>query len=287
MTAMGLVSTPLSERMTGFTDGPLTEEQVKERIGPGETTRNVLWADLSAEEKAYQAKKMEVHAAMIDRMDREIGHLVDWLKDAGRLDNTLILFASDNGASSEQLIRGNGHDRNARIGSAESFLCLGPGWACTANAPFRYSKKYVYEGGIASPLVVHWPAGIRDRGSIRSEPAHIVDLFPTLNAAAGGVPSDLAFQDAPPLPGANLLPAFSGAGVSREDGLFFAHLATRSIRKDGWKAVRYGNGPWELYSMEDDRAETRNLAAEHPEKLDELIREWEARNAEFLTDSKS
>lgn len=281
LVSMGLVNTPLSERMTDFTDGPMTQNELKERIGPGETATNVHWVDLSDEEKEFQAKKMEIHAAMVDRMDREIGRLVSWLEQTGQLNNTLIMFASDNGASSEILIRGDGHDPEAPAGSAKSYLCLGPGWAATANTPFRYSKKFVYGGGIASPLIVHWPAGIKDRGAIRHTEAHIIDILPTLTAAAGGTASDLFPEDAPPLPGKNLLPAFSGENILREEGLFFAHLGTRAIRKEGWKTVRYGNNPWELYCMEEDRAETRDVAQQYPERLNSLINRWETLNTEF------
>ena len=105
---------------------------------------------------------MAIHAAMITRMDREVGRVVEQLRAMNQLDNTVVLFLSDNGASAEQIIRGDGHDSSAAPGSARSYLCLGPGWASAANTPFRLHKSYVHEGGIASPLIVHWPAGIRE-----------------------------------------------------------------------------------------------------------------------------
>jgi arylsulfatase len=148
ITDMGLVRAPLPERETGFNNRwwGWSENKLKKEIGPGETIRNCHWEDLTSEEKAFQARKMEIHAASIDRMDQEIGRVVAWLKANGQSDNTLIMFASDNGASSEELIRGEGNDPNAVPGSAGSFLCLGPGWAWTANTPFRYRNcQKIYE----------------------------------------------------------------------------------------------------------------------------------------------
>lgn len=288
ITSMGLVNGPLPERETGFRNQwGWTTEKLKEAIGPGETADNPQWGDLTDSEKSFQAHKMAIHAAMIDRMDREIGRLVAWLEQTGQLDNTLILFASDNGASSEQLIRGDGHDQDAPLGSAGSYLCLGPGWACTANTPFRYSKGYVHEGGIASPFIVHWPAAIKDRGAIRHTEGHLIDILPTLAAVAGGIPAGVRPADAPPLPGKNLLPAFmEDAAVPREE-LWFSHIGNRALRKDGWKAVMAKGGAWELYRMGDDRTETRNLASQYPERLQALVQRWETLDAQFAAQAEA
>ncbi|MCK4922490.1 MAG: arylsulfatase [Bacteroidales bacterium] len=282
---MGLVKGDLPERMTDFVNRwGWDEERLRRVLGPGETKKNVHWVDLTEEEKAFQAEKMAIHAAMIHRMDMEIGRLLLWLEETGQLDNTLIMFASDNGASSEQLIRADGHDRDAAPGSAGSFLCLGPGWAWTANTPFRYSKAYVHEGGIASPLIVHWPQGIKDKGALRHTDGHLIDILPTLTAIVGGIPSGLLPADAPPLPGKNLLPAFKKDKIIKRDPLFFSHIGNQAIKKNGWKAVMVKGGNWELYHIDKDPTETRNLADTHSKRLQSLVNQWESMKAGFEND---
>ena len=133
---------------------------------------------------------MAIHAAMVDRMDREIGRVLDQLRAMGALDNTLILFLSDNGASAEIMVRDDGHDPSAPPGSAASHLCLGPGWSTVANTPFRRHKTWVHEGGISTPLIVHWPQGIAARGELRHDPGHVIDLVPTILEAAGATRLD-------------------------------------------------------------------------------------------------
>jgi len=282
ISAMGLVNSPLPERVPEFENmWGWSTEKMKAALGPGEIATNPFWKDLTAEEKAFQAEKMAIHAAMVDRMDQEIGRITAWLEQTGQLANTLIMFASDNGASSEMMVRGGGHDRNAPLGSAKSFLCLGPGWACTANAPFRYSKGYVHEGGISSPFIVSWPAGIKDRGALRRTQGHMIDIVPTLAALAGGIPDGLRPADAPPLPGKNLLPAFAADVNVPRDELFFSHIGNLAISKDGWKAVKVKGGDWELYRQAEDRTETHNLAAQYPERLNSMTKRWAELNAAF------
>src|SRR5690606_10174439 len=137
-------------------------------------------------QREHQITKMTLHAAMVERMDREIGRIIAELRRAGQLENTLIFFLSDNGASSELLVRGDGHDPAAPPGSADSYLSLGPGWATVANTPFRRHKTWTHEGGIATPLVVHWPRGFEARGELRHTPGHVIDFVPTLLEIAGG-----------------------------------------------------------------------------------------------------
>ncbi|MCF7864685.1 MAG: sulfatase-like hydrolase/transferase [Kiritimatiellales bacterium] len=280
--SMGLVNGSLPERETGFKNAwGWSTEKLKAAIGPGETADNPMWVDLTEEEKAFQSEKMAIHAAMVDRMDQEIGRVTAWLEKTGQLDNTLIFFASDNGASSEMMVRGDGHDRSAQPGSAKSFLCLGPGWACTANTPFRYSKGYVHEGGIATPFIVSWPAGIKDRGALRHTEGHLIDIVPTLAALVGGIPDGIRPADAPPLPGKNLLPAFAADVEIPREELFFSHIGNQAISKDGWKAVKTKNRDWELYRKTEDRTETHNLAAQYPERLQDLVQRWETLDAQF------
>ena len=140
--------------------------------------------------------KMAIHAAMIDRMDQEIGKLVAQVKKMAAQENTLILFLSDNGASAEIMVRGDGHDPMAAPGSAATHLCLGAGWSTVANTPFRRHKVWVHEGGIATPLIVHWPKGIKARGQLRREPGHVIDATepPRVRKPA---PSECASETSP------------------------------------------------------------------------------------------
>ena len=123
---------------------------------------------------------MAIHAAMVDRMDHEIGRILNQLKTMQAFDNTLIFFASDNGASAEIMVRNGGHDPLAAAGSAASYLCLGPGFSSACNTPFRRHKTWVHEGGISTPLIAHWPAGIPSRGELRTTPSHVIDIVPTI-----------------------------------------------------------------------------------------------------------
>ena len=191
-------------------DWNLSEEQLRKRIGPGETGRVGPWDRLNDEQKRFQAAKMAVHAAMVDRMDRGIGLVVDQIKAMGAFDDTLIVFLSDNGASAEQMIRGDGHDPKSEPGSARSFLGVGPGWATASNTPFRLYKVWTHEGGISTPMIAHWPKGIAARGELRHTPAHLVDLAPTFFELAGvATPDSYNGEDRPPLPGHSLVPAFA------------------------------------------------------------------------------
>jgi arylsulfatase len=227
--------------------------------------------------------KMAIHAAMITRMDREIGRVIDQLKAMDAFRNTLVLFASDNGASSEQLIRAGGHDASAPPGSARSHLCLGPGWSSAANAPFRLHKSWVHEGGISSPLIVHWPAGIKERGQLRHDPCHLVDVTPTLVDLAGGDSGLRESSDIPPAACRSLAPAFRKGGTVGHDYLYFNHANNRALRTGSWKLVAAGaEGPWELYDMRTDRCERRNLVAAQPALAGELADLWRKRDQEYV-----
>ncbi len=181
---LGLVTGRLSavEREVG---PPHHFPEALEALGPGEVNRPVPWGTLSDLQRAFQAAKIEIHAAMVDRMDREIGRVVDQLRAMEAFENTLIFFMSDNGASAEITVRDDGHDPAAAAGSAASHLCLGPGWSSVANTPFRRHKSWVHEGGIATPLVVHWPKGVAARGELRHDPGHLIDIVPTILQVAG------------------------------------------------------------------------------------------------------
>jgi arylsulfatase len=282
MTDMGIVShgLPALERDVG---PPYHFPEALEQLGAGEISRPRPWLELTAEQRAFQAAKMAVHAAMVDRMDREIGRVLDQLRAMGAFDNTLIMFLSDNGASAEIMVRDDGHDPAAEPGSAASHLCLGPGWSGAANTPLRRHKTWVHEGGISTPFIVHWAAGFTARGELRRTPGHVVDLVPTvLDVAGGGRLPSWNGQPVPPPPGTSLAALFDrDSGVVREY-LWWQHEGNRAVRVGDWKLVAAGNeAPWELYDLSIDRGESRNLAGERPEKAAELEKVWKERLEEF------
>jgi arylsulfatase len=238
----------------------------------------VPWETLTEQQKRFQATKMAIHAAMIDRMDREIGRVLKQVKAMGAFENTVILFVSDNGASAEQIIRGDMNDPSAAPGSDKSYLCLGPGWSSSSNTPFRLHKSWVHEGGISSPLVVHWEAGIKARGELRHDPCHFIDIVPTVLDLAGGADfsSQWNGEVAPPLPGTSLAPAFAKDGAVRHEFIYFHHLDNRAIRVGDWKVVAKGkDGPWELYDLKTDRCEAKDRAADYPDKVRQMSALWQ------------
>lgn len=262
---------------------PYLFTKARQELGAAEVWNEMAWNDLSADQQAFQEAKMEIHAAMVDRMDQEIGRVLDQLRAMNALDNTVIFFLSDNGASAEIMIRGDGNDASATPGSAESFLCLGPGWSSAANTPFRRHKTWVHEGGIATPLIVHWPAGIQSRGELRQSVGHVIDLAPTIIHLAGGTwPADTNG----PLPlGRDLSPTLS-ADAPFDRTLWWLHEGNRAVRKDNWKLVADRDDPWELYDLASDRAEIHNLAADHPEKVRELEQIWTDVTKQFEADAR-
>ncbi|MEN6338003.1 MAG: arylsulfatase [Phycisphaerales bacterium] len=281
--AMGMVNCDLPPLEADTVPGwNLSKEELAKQIGPGEADRAVPWTNLAEEQKRFQATKMAIHAAMVDRMDREIGRVLDQVKSMGVFDDTLVLFVSDNGASAEQIIRGDLNDPAAPPGSAKSYLCLGPGWSSAANTPFRLHKSWVHEGGISSPLIVHWPAEIAAKGELRHNPCHFVDILPTVLDVAGATPRPIS--DAPPLPGRSLVPAFARDGTVDHEFIYFHHLDNRAIRVGDWKLVAKGkDGPWELYDLKTDRCEQKNLADRHPDKVRELSTLWQSCEDRFRT----
>ncbi|MCU0879797.1 MAG: arylsulfatase [Pirellulaceae bacterium] len=278
---LGLVETSLS-KLEADVGPPYHFPDAFEKLGSGEVNRPHPWTELTDEQRRFQATKMAIHAAMVDRMDREIGRLVAQLKKMGAYENTLILFASDNGASAEIMVRNGGHDPNAPPGSAASYLCLGPGFSSAANTPFRRHKTWVHEGGISTPLIAHWPAGIASRGELRSTPAHVIDIVPTiLDLADIEKPAAWEGEPIPPSPGKSLVPALAADVTIERDLLWWLHEGNRAIRVGDWKLVAAKNDPWELYDLKTDRAESHNLAAEKPEKARELAAMWDRETAEI------
>ncbi len=278
----GIVSTPLSalEREVG---PPYAFPADVAKLGPGEVNRPLPWTELTTAQREFQATKMAIHAAMVDRMDQEIGRVLAQVKSMGALDNTIVVFLSDNGASAEMMVRGDGHDPNATPGSAGSFLCLGPGFSSAANTPFRRHKTWVHEGGIATPFIVQWPKGIAARGELRHNPAHLIDIVPTILEAAGGKPFETwDGKPVPPAPGRSLVPAFAKDNAVTHDCLWWLHERNRALRVGDWKIVAAGtDSPWELYDLRTDRAESKNLAAAQPERVKEMAALWNKRLEEY------
>lgn len=245
-------------------------------LGPEEVNRPLEWSTLTPAQQAFQASKMAIHAAMVEGIDREVGRLVAELRAQGALEDTLIIFLSDNGASAEILVRGDGHDRGAPPGSAATFLCLGPGWSSACNSPFRRHKTWVHEGGISTPFIVFWPRGLQARGELRRTPAHVIDIAPTILALAGGTwPSSRDGRPVPAPPGRSLVPVLARDGEPIHEALWWLHEGNRAVRVGDWKLVAAGEGrPWELYDLATDRGESRDLAGEQKDRVRELEAAW-------------
>ncbi len=216
----------------------------------------------SAADKEEWDQRMAVYAAMVARLDRGVGEVVKKLEELGVLGNTLILFLSDNGACAETKTGGK---PGAPIGSAYSNTTYEAPWANLSNTPFRYFKHWTYEGGIATPLIVHWPGKI-PAGRIVRETGHVVDILPTLLEAAGGRYP----QDRIPLSGHSLLASLRGGKPMPRRTLFWEHEGNRAVRQGDWKLTAANGGEWELYNLAKDRSETKNLATERPERVREL-----------------
>ncbi len=233
------------------------------------------WA--AVEDKAFEAKRMEVYAAMIDRMDQGIGRIIETLRERGELENTLIFFMEDNGACS----RDDAGSKELDVRTVEefdasdsTFVAYGSNWANVSNTPFRMYKKNSHEGGIATPLIAYWGAGIRSKGVIRSGQSHLMDIMATCLDAAGAKYSTVYNgNDIIPMEGRSLLPMFDGAELP-ERSLFFAHGGKNGVRSGDWKMACLQGEPWELYNMAVDRSEMNNLAEKMPEKVAELSKLW-------------
>ncbi|HWB11794.1 MAG TPA: arylsulfatase [Pirellulales bacterium] len=287
MTKLGIVDGPLSavERDVG---PPYDFPEALKTLGPGEVNRPLPWDDLTDAQREFQATKMAIHAAMIDRMDREVGRIVDQLRSMRCLDETILFFLSDNGASAEIMVRDDGHDPSSPLGSAGTHLCLGPGWSSVANTPLRRHKTWVHEGGISTPLIVHWPSRLSARGELRRNPGHVIDLVPTVLEACGGRRGETWHGvPVPTPPGKSLVSAFSVDGSLARDCLWWLHEGNRAVRVGDWKLVAAGEkGAWELYDLRLDRGETNNLAAARPDQVRELAALWQRQFDEFCRQAR-
>jgi len=260
--------------------------------------------------KEWEARCKEVYAAMIETMDAGIGRIVAQLKAAGQLDNTLILFLQDNGACAENVGRPDNNKegpgdlkpmapdqlqprtsppmqtRDGRWvksgpsvmpGPADTYIAYGRGWANVSNTPFREYKHWTHEGGISTPLIAHWPVGIRGdhTGRLERQPGHLIDIMATCVELAGATyPTEVSGQAIKPREGVSLRPAFNGEPLGRQQPIFWEHESNRAVREGDWKLVAKEGEPWELYNIPADRTESHNLAAAEPSRVKEMAAKW-------------
>jgi arylsulfatase len=248
---------------------------------------NPAWDTIPADRRADLARRMAIYAGMVDRLDQNVGRVVDDLRKNGQLDNTLILFLSDNGACAEwdpwgfdgqsgpNNVLHKGADLEA-MGGPDSYLSYGSGWANASNTPWRLYKHYAHEGGVSTPLIAHWPAGMKRTGAIDHRPGHLIDLMATFVEVAGATyPGRLRDHDILPAEGRSLLPALRGE-PDRPRTLFWEHEGNRAVRDGQWKLVGLHGRPWELYDIEADRSELTDLAARHPDRVRDLAARYDA-----------
>lgn len=220
---------------------------------------------------------MAIYAAMIDTMDRSVGMLVDGLRQRGVLDNTLILFVSDNGGNAES--GPNGRYEGDNPGDAHSNVFLGQNWATLNNTPFRKWKHFVHEGGCSTPLIAHWPGANAEsqRGKLVHQPGHLIDLMPTVvEAAAATYPAEFQGKAIEPMEGVSLKPALSSQPLARSQPIFFNHEDNRAVRDGRWKLVALAGQPWELYDIAADRTELHDLASQHPDCVAKMAAQYES-----------
>jgi arylsulfatase len=231
------------------------------------------WKDLPADEQERFDHLMAAYAAVVHRMDKAVGDLVAGLKQRGVFENTLILFMSDNGGNAEGGPKGT---TSGDPSTAKSSWFCGMSWAFVENTPFRLYKHYNHEGGIATPLIAHWPAGIAAKGELRTQPAHLIDIMSTCTDVGGATyPREFKGKPIIPMEGKSLVGAFANRAVTR-DSLYWEHEGNAAVRVGDLKLVRHGrDGAWELYDLKTDRTELHDLAAAQPEKAKELAANWE------------
>lgn len=214
--------------------------------------------------------RMSVYAAQIDRLDQNIGRVLNKLRETGQEENTLIMFLSDNGGCAEEKIRGE--TLAGAIGTADSFTSYGKPWANSSNTPFRLYKHWVHEGGIAAPFIAYWPAQIRKGNTFHHSPAHVIDLMATcIDVAGAQYPAGKI-----PLEGKSFAPAFTGKKRDLHDAIFWEHEGNRAVRQGKWKLVSKHPSGWELYDLEADRTELHDLAASQPDRVKSMTSLYDA-----------
>jgi arylsulfatase len=244
---------------------------------------------------------MEVYAAMVDRLDQGVGRITDALRRTGNEQNTLVLFLADNGGCAEELgpkagglhVPARTHDgRPVRVGNIptimpgpeDTYQSYGIPWANASNTPFRLYKHWVHEGGIATPLIAHWPGQAR-AGTLSHEPGHLIDIMTTcVDLAEAKYPDEREGRPVTSMQGVTLRPAFTGGKLGRREPIFWEHEGNRAVRSGRWKLVSRFPGQWELFDIEADRTEMNNLASTHPDRAATMTAQYEqwARRAHVL-----
>ncbi len=220
--------------------------------------------------------RMAVYAAMISRMDYGIGRVLETLRKMGAEENTRVIFLSDNGGCHERIRKDALNKPGTLPGERGSYVAYERNWANASNTPFRMFKHWCHEGGIATPLIAHWPARLRQKGALTHQVAHITDIMPTCLEIAGvKYPETFKGNTIMPTAGKSLLPVFEGKTRTPHERLYWEHEGNRAIREGTWKLVAAKDGPWELYDLEADRTELNNLAKVKPEKAAALHGAWE------------
>ncbi len=253
------------------------------------------WESLPEKLRRWHARRMEVYAAQIDRMDQNVGRIVQALRESGQWENTLLFFLADNGGCAEEIRptwRGVifpkmardgkpvqlGNDPEVMPGGEHTYQSYGLPWANASNTPFRRYKHWVHEGGIATPLVVHWPRGVAPamQGRLVRAPGHVIDVMATcIDVSGAKYPETYRGHKIQPPEGVSLAPALAGRKLQRPRPLFWEHEGNRAVRQGRWKLVAVHGGPWELYDLEADRSELHNLARQHPQRVRQMARAWQ------------
>ncbi len=230
------------------------------------------WESIKQSEKEWEADRMEVFAAMIDLVDQNIGRLITELKTRDVFNNTLFLFCADNGGCPFERTRG----RNLKPWDPNSYWTYDASWAQASNTPFRLYKQNQHEGGISSPLIVHWPNGLKtETGSITRQPAHLIDFMATfLDLGQAIYPEEVGVRTIDSLEGRSLVPIFKGKQRKGHETLYFHYGSDRALRKGKWKLVSAKGGKWELYDIEDDRTELNDLSVKFPKRVSAMANEW-------------
>jgi len=243
--------------------------------------RAPAWETLDKAKQKEMDERMAIYAAMIDSMDQAIGHILKAVADLDQTENTMILFLADNGGCDESGLYGFERKKGGKLGTDSSFASYGLCWANASNTPFQFFKKDNHEGGIASPLIVHWPEGIKQKahGKLRHEPTHVIDIMATAVQLAGAeYPARFRGHDILPQEGLSLLPTFEDKPLDRT-ALYWEHVGNRAVRSGDWKLVantRFRKQEWELYNLRTDRTETVNLFNQREDKAQELKTLWQA-----------
>ena len=230
------------------------------------------WDTLTEKEQQWEEIRMETFAAMVEILDETVGRIVDFLKENDLFDNTLILFCSDNGACPFERTKG----RNFDSWDSRSYWTYDASWAHMGNTPFRLYKQNQHEGGISSPMIAHWPKGLKTKpGSTTHQPGHIIDFMATCMELGGGsYPKKVGDRVIDPLQGKSLTPVFRGKTRTGHEQLYFHFGTDRALRQGPWKLVSAKMGAWELYNMQDDRTELKDLSAKYPDRVAVMSKEW-------------